>query len=179
MSREQKLMKAAVEATGGTTISDVAEFHPKGTAGAAAARVAAAGAAAGSLAGGAVTDSNWGSTFGAPGGAAAGKVLVGVGEDLPPRIAAAVSLNEVYLLGMKVFGYHVDPIARIDRDKPGVEVHQRMPVRTVSLEDLETEHRFPLEAPRLNVYHAKARVELLMMSDEHHDDEVEEGEPEG
>ena len=172
LSREEKLMKAAVEATGDTTISDVAEFHPKGTAGA-----TAAGAAAGSLAGGAATDSNWGSSFGASGGAAAGKILVGVGKDLPPRIAVAISPSEVYLFGMKAYGYRVDPIAKIDRAKLGVEVHQRMSVRTVVLEDLETEHKFPLEAPRLNVYHAKAMVELLMMSDQHHEEEVEEDEP--
>lgn len=54
-----------------------------------------------------------------------------------------------------------------------------MSVCTVVLEDLETEHKFPLEAPRLNFYHAKAMVELLMMSDEHHEEEVEEEEPEG
>lgn len=172
MSKEEKLMKAVVEATGDATISDVAEFHPKGTAGA-----SAAGAAAGSLAGGAATGSDWGSAFGATGGATAGKVLMGIGKDLPPRIAVAISPDEVYLLGMKAFGYHVDPIAKIDRDKLGVEVHQRMSVRTVVLEDLETEHKFPLEAPRLNFYHAKAMVELLMMNEEHHEEESEDEDP--
>ncbi len=167
-------MKAAIELTGDDTINDVAEFHPKGTAG-----TAAAGAAAGSLAGGAVSGGNsWGSSFGAAGGAAAGKALVGLSKDLPPRICVAVSPTEVYLLGMRAYGYHVDPIAKIDRDKLGVEIHQRVSVRTVVLEDLETEHKFPLEAPKLNVYHAKAMVELLMMSDAHHEEEVEEEEPE-
>ncbi len=171
MSREEKLMKAAVEATGDTTISDVAEFQPKGTAAA-----TGAGAAAGSLAGGAATDSNWGSAIGTAGGAAAGKALLGIGKDLPPRICVAISPTEVYLLGMKARGYDVDPIAKIHRDKLGVEVHQRMTVRTVVLEDIETGHKFPLEAPRLNVYHAKAMVQLLMMNDEHHEEEVEEEE---
>ena len=170
MSKEAKLMKAAIALTGDDTINDVAEFQPKGTAG-----TAVAGAAAGSLAGGAVSGGNsWGNTFGAVGGAAAGKVLVGLGKDLPPRICVAVSPTEVYLLGMKAYGYHVDPIAKIDRDKLGVEIHQRVSVRTVVLEDLETGHKFPLEAPKLNFYHAKAMVELLMMSDAHHEEEVEE-----
>lgn len=174
MSKEDKLMKAAIEATGDNTITDVAEFHPKGTAG-----TAVAGAAVGSLAGGAASGGNsWGSSFGAAGGAAAGKALVGLGKDLPPRICVAMSPTEVYLLGMKAYGYHVDPIAKIHRDKLGVEVHQRVSVRTIVLEDLETEHKFPLEAPKLNFYHAKAMVELLMMSDAHHEEEVEEEDPE-
>ena len=173
MSKEEKLMAAAIEATGDTTISDVAEFQPKGTAAA-----TGAGAAVGSLAGGAATDSNWGSAIGATGGMAAGKALLGVGKDLPPRICVAISPSEVYLLGMKAYGYHVDPIAKIDREKLGVEVHRRMTVRTIVLEDVETGHKFPLEAPRLNLYHAKAMVELLMMSDAHIEEEVEDEEVE-
>ena len=174
MSKEDKLRKAAIELTGDTAIRDVAEFHPKGTAG-----TSAAGAAVGSLAGGAASGGNsWGSSFGAAGGAAAGKMIVGMSKDLPPRVCVAISPDEVYLLGMKAYGYHVDPIAKIDRDKLGVEVHQRVSVRTVVLEDLETGHKFPLEAPKLNFYHAKAMVELLMMSDAHHEEEVEEEESE-
>ena len=171
MSKEAKLLEAAIEATGDDMISDVAEFQPKGTAAA-----TGAGAAAGSLAGGAATDSNWGTAIGTAGGAAAGKAMLGIGKDLPPRICVAISPTDVYLLGMKAYGYHVEPLAKIHRDRLGVEVHQRMTVRTVVLEDLETEHKFPLEAPRLNLYHAKAMVELLMMSDVHHEEEIEEEE---
>jgi hypothetical protein len=75
-------------------------------------------------------------------------------------------------------GFHLDPLAKIHRDKLGVEVHQRLSVRTVVLEDLDTGHRFPLEVKRLNLYHAKAMVELLMMSDAHHEEEDEEEEDE-
>ena len=172
MSKEEKLMKAVVEVTGDDSIMDVAEFQPKGTAAA-----TGAGAAAGSLAGGAATDSNWGTAIGTTGGAAAGRALLGIGKDLPPRICVAISPAEVYLLGMKAYGYHVEPIAKIHRDKLGVEVHQRMTVRTVVLEDIETGNKFPLEAPRLNVYHAKAMVQLLMMSDEHHEEEADDDNP--
>lgn len=165
-------MQAAVEATGDDTIIDVAEFNPKGAAGA-----SAAGAAAGSLAGGAATGGDsWGKAIGTAGGMAAGRAAVGLSTDLPPRVCVAVSPSEVYLLAMGAYGYHVDPIAKIDRDKLGVEVHQRVSVRTVVLEDLESGHRFPLEVKRLNFYHAKAIVGLLMMSDEHHEDEVEDEE---
>jgi len=171
MSKEEKLMRAVVEATGDDTITDVAEFQPKGTAAA-----TGAGAAAGSMVGGGVSGSNWGSAVGTAGGAAAGKAMLGIGKDLPPRIAVAISPDEVYLLGMKAYGYHVDPMAKIDRDKLGVEVHRRVTVRTVVLEDLDTGHRFALEAPRLNFYHAKAMVQLLMMSDEHIEAETTEDE---
>ena len=174
MSKEAKLIEAAIALTGDNTITDVAEFNPKGSAGA-----SAAGAAAGSLAGGAATGGDsWGRTFGAAGGMAAGRAMMGLGKDLPPRICVAVSPDEVYLLGMKAYGYHVDPIAKIHREKLGVEIHQRVSVRTVVLEDLETGHKFPLEVKRLNLYHAKAMVELLMMSDAHHKEEIEEEDPE-
>ena len=171
MFKEEKLKKAVVEATGDDSITDVAEFQPKGIAAA-----TGVGAAAGSLAGGAASDSNWGSALGAGGGATAGEAMFGPGKDLPPRIAVAISPDEVYLLGMKAFGYHVDPMAKIHRDKLGVEVHRRVTVRTVDLEDLDTGHRFELEAPRLNFYHAKAMVQLLMMSDEQIEAETAEDE---
>ncbi|MGB5433204.1 MAG: hypothetical protein WBO21_09350, partial [Acidimicrobiia bacterium] len=58
-----------------------------------------------------------------------------------------------------------------------VEVHQRVSVRTIVLEDLETGHKFPLEVKRLNFYHAKAMVGLLMMSEEHHEEEDEDEDP--
>jgi hypothetical protein len=170
MSKEEKLMNAVIAATGDDSITDVAEFNPKGSAGA-----SAAGAAAGSLAGGAATGGNsWGQGFGAAGGAAAGRALMGMGKDLPPRVAVAISPDEVYLLGMNAMGYHVDPIAKIVRSQLGVEVHQRVSVRTVVLEDLDTGHQFPLEVKRLNFYHAKAMVELLMLSEVHHEEEIEE-----
>jgi hypothetical protein len=173
LSKEEKLMAAAIEATGDDSISDVAVLQPKGTAAA-----TGAGAAAGSLVGGGATGSNWGSAFGATGGAAAGKALLGMGKDLPPRICVAISPNEEYLFGMKAHGDSLDPIAKIDRDKLGVEVHRRMTVRTIVLEDLETGHQFALEAPKLNFHHAKAMVELLKMNEEHYDEEVEEVEEE-
>jgi hypothetical protein len=172
MSKEEKLMNAAIAATGDELITDVAEFNPKGSAGA-----SAAGAAAGSLAGGATTGgSGWGKSLGAAGGMAAGRALMGIGEDLPPRVCVAVSPDEVYLLGMNAMGYHVDPLAKIDRSQLGVEIHQRVSVRTVVLEDLETGHKFPLEVKRLNFYHAKAMVELLMMSEAHQEEEVDNDE---
>ena len=123
MSREEKLTKAVIAITGDSAITDVAEFNPKGSAGA-----TAAGAAAGSLAGGAATGGDsWGRSFGAAGGAAAGRAVMGLSEDLPPRICVAVSPDEVYLFGMKAMGYHLDPLAKIHRDKLGVVIHQRFP----------------------------------------------------
>jgi hypothetical protein len=53
-----------------------------------------------------------------------------------------------------------------------------MTVRTIVLEDLETGHQFPLEAPKLNFYHAKAMVKLLKVNEERYEEEVEEEEAE-
>jgi hypothetical protein len=46
----------------------------------------------------------------------------------------------------------------------------------VVLEDLDSGHKIPLEAPRLNLYHSKALIELLMLSEEHQDEEIPEEE---
>jgi|GEM_PF-610650 hypothetical protein len=177
MSLEAKLIAAAKAATGDDTIHDVAEFEPKGTAGA-----TVAGAVAGGVLGdAAVGGDGWGDAVGQgvgmAGGIAAGQTAVGLSKHLPPHVCVAVSPSEVYLLGMSGFRFkHLDPIAKIDRDKLGVEVHQRVSVRTLVLEDLETGAKFPLEVSRLNFYHGKALVELLMMSPEHHDPELADGE---
>jgi hypothetical protein len=173
VSKEEKLMRAAIAVTGDDSINDVAEFFPKG-----AAEASAAGLVAGAAVGGAVTGNSGGSSAGAVGGWAATRTVMGLTGDLPSRICVAVSPNEVYLLGMRPVGFHVEPFAKIDRDKLGVEVHKRLSVRTVILEDHETGYVFPLEAPRLNFYHAKTLIELLMLSDQHHEEEVEEEGPE-
>lgn len=174
MSHEEKLMAAAVAATGDDTIVDVAEFAPKGSA---AAR--GLGAAAGSLAGNAVNDDSWGEAIaggvGALGGAVAGDATVSAARKLPARICVAASPTDVYLLAMPKIGVaELHPFAKLSRDKLGVEVHQRMSVRTVVLEDLDTGAKYPMEAARLNLYHSKAMIELLMLGDEHHDEETEE-----
>ena len=172
MSKEEKLMKTAIAVTGDESINDVAEFFPKG-----AAEASAAGLVAGAAVGGAVTGGDsGGSSAGAVGGWAATRAAMGLTGDLPSRICVAVSPDEVYLLRMRPVGYHVEPFARIVRDNLGVEVHTRLSVRTVILEDHETGYKFPLEAPRLSFYHAKTMIELLMLSDQHHDEEPEDPE---
>jgi hypothetical protein len=67
-------------------------------------------------------------------------------------------------------------MGKIDRDSLGTEVHQRVSVRTVVLEDLNSGEKFQLEVSRLNFYHRKALVELLMMSEPYHDEEPAEDE---
>lgn len=171
MSFEQKLLDAAVAATGDDTIIDVAEFAPKGSA---AAR--GAGAAVGSIAGSEIGGDGWGeaigSALGTVGGAVAGDAAVSAGRHLPARICVAATPTDIYLLAMPKVGVaELDPFAKLSRDKLGVEVHQRATVRTVVLEDLETGAQFPMEASRLSVYHAKAMVKLLMLDEEHHEPE--------
>ena len=172
MAREEKLLAAAREAVSDEAISDVAEFLPKGTMG----TMMAAGAA-GSAAGGAVGGDGWGEAIargvGTGAGFLAAEAGVAAARDLPPQVCVGVSPTEVYLMGMPKIGVaHLEPFAKIHRNHLGIEVHQRMSVRTVVLEDLETGARFALELPRLNVYHGKAMVELLMITADHvHEDE--------
>lgn len=175
MSHEEKLRAAAIEATGDESVIDVAEFAPKGSAVA-----RGLGAAAGSLVGDAVGgDDGWGdalaSSLGALGGALAGDAATSVSRKLPARICVAASPTDVYLLAMPKVGLgRLEPLVRLSRDRLGVEVHQRTSVRTVVLEDMETGARYPMEAPRINFYHAKAMVELLMLSEGYQDRTAEE-----
>lgn len=178
MGFEANLLAEARRAAGDDTIQDVADFQPKGTMGA-----AAAGALAGSVVGdAAVGGDGWGDvvgqTAGTIGGAAAGAAAVSLSRNLPHHMAVAVSPSEVYLFRMKGSGWspHLEPLAKIDRDRLGVEVHQRVTVRTLVLEDLESGAQFKLEVTRLNFFHAKALIQLLMMSDEHHEEEPAENE---
>jgi hypothetical protein len=175
MSLETRLRKAAVEATGDDSIIDVAEFEPKGSAGA-----MVAGAVAGGFIGSGATGGNeFGRAIGTAGGLAAARAATGLSRDLPPYMCVAITPTTVYVLGMKsVLSKKMDAIAQIPRDELGVEVHQRTSVRTVVLEDLSTGAKLALETPRLNLYHGKALVELLMLSDAHHDPEPTDAEHE-
>lgn len=175
MSHEEKLLAAARAATGDDAISDVAEAFPKGTMG-----TMLAASAAGSAVGGAVGGDGWGEAIGKGLGAGAGMLAAEKGtaamRDLPEQVAVAITPTKVYLLAMPKIGVaHVEPFAQIDRDQLGVEVHQRMSVRTIVLEDLKTQQKFPLELPRLNFYHAKAMAELLMISADHAGEDVPSG----
>lgn len=162
MYSEKKLRAIARDLTGDESIMDVALLQPRG---AAAAR--GAGAAAGSLAGG---DNTWGSAVGVGAGAVGGQALAAAASELPLNTCVAITPTTVYLVGLPMGG-EAYVIAQIDRDRLGVEVHQRLAVRVVILEDGETGHRYELEAMRINRHHAKALIELLMLSADHHDEE--------
>lgn len=171
MSFEEKLTAAAKEAASDDSIVDVAIFHPRGFTGA-----TGAGAGVGSAIGG---DSGLGSAIGTAAGAYAGMKAAGAGRDLPLSICVAISPETVYLMeheGPTDFAGNVKtPFATLDRSRLGVEVHQRAMNRVVILHDQETDEVFPLEAPRFGPYHAKAAVQLLMLSEEHHEEETEAG----
>lgn len=164
MSMEEKLRTAVRAATGDDSILDVAEFHPRGFAAA-----AGAGAGLGSAVGGSATDSSLGSAVGSAGGAAAGMAGAAAARGLPMRICVAISPDVVYLGEIEgVVGVdNVSVFAELDRSHMAVEVHGRAVNRVVILEDEKTSHRYEMEAPRFGPFHAKALVELLMLSDAH------------
>lgn len=164
MSFEENLRAAARTATKDDEIVDVAIFHPRGFTAA-----TGAGAGIGSAAGG---DSALGSAAGAGVGAYAAMKATGASRDLPLSICVAISPKNVYLMehrGATDFAGDLDPpFATLDRSQLGVEVHQRAMNRVVILRDEATDEVYPLEAPRFGPYHAKAAVQLLMLSEEHH-----------
>lgn len=164
MSIEENLRADARKASGDEEIVDVAIFHPRGFTAA-----TGAGAGLGSAAGG---DSSVASAAGAAVGAYAGMKVTGAGRDLPLSICVAISPDKVYLMehrGATDFAGHLEsPFATLDRSQLGVEVHQRAMNRVVILHDELTDEVYPLEAPRFGPYHAKAAVQLLMISEEHH-----------
>jgi hypothetical protein len=164
MSMEEKLRTAARAATGDDSILDVAEFHPRGFAAA-----AGAGAGVGSAVGGGVSDSGVGSAIGAAGGTAAGMAAAASARDLPMRICVAVSPETVYLAEIEgMTGVDdVSVFAQMARSDIAVEVHGRAMNRVVILEDLKSEQKYEMEAPRIGPFHAKALVELLMLSEPH------------
>jgi len=150
---------------------DVAEFHPSGFTAA-----VGAGAGLGSAVGGNVTDSMLGGAVGGAGGSAAGMAGAAAARGLPIRICVAVSPDLVYLLEIedKMGVENLDLFAELARSDLGVEVHGRVYNRVVILEDLKTGNRFEMEAPRYGPFHAKAIVELLLLSDEHLESEAAE-----
>lgn len=167
MSFEERLLASAKEATGDDAIIDVAIFHPRGFSAA-----TGVGAGIGSAAGG---DSDVGSAVGAAVGGVAGMTVSGAGRDLPLKTCVAITREKVYLMegeGMTDFAADVKaPFAEIDRTHLGVEVHQRAMNRVVVLHDETNDEIYSFEAPRFGPYHAKAAVRLLVMSEEHFDEE--------
>ena len=166
MSAETDLLAASRVAAGDDSILDVAIFHPRGFSAA-----TGAGAAAGSAIGG---DSGVGSAVGAALGGAAGMGAASAASDLPRSICVAISPERVYLMkhsGVTDFAGDVEPpFATLDRAQMGVEIHQRAMNRVVILIDDRSEETYEMEAPRIGPYHTKAAIQLLMMSEEHHED---------
>lgn len=166
MSLEDRLLAAAKGAARDDSIVDVAIFHPRGFTAA-----TGAGAGAGSAIGG---DSGVGSAIGAAVGGLAGMKASEASRDLPRSICVAISPETVYLMaheGATDYAGEVRaPFATLNRSQTGVEVHQRAMNRVVVLHDEQTDRTYEMEAPRVGPYHAKAAVELLMLSDRQHEE---------
>ena len=164
---EEAVLEQVRFATGDHTITDVAPFQPKGSMAA-----GSIGAAGGAAAGGAF-EGQWGRAIGAGVGVAAGRQAVRTGDDVTSVMFVGVSPTEVYLLGvvgpgLKITHERLKPLAKIDREHLAVETHRRLLTHQLVLEDTRTGHRIELEADRLNLYHAKAMIELLAIGEEHH-----------
>lgn len=159
MMRQESILEDAKSVTSDNTITNVGVFQPEGTTGS---------MVAGSFLGGG--GSSWGSALASAGGMVAGEALEAKHRNLPMEVCLAVTPTTLYVLGFHtkdVVGYRLEPIAKIDRSRLGISVHQRLTVRTVELEDLDSKAMFKLELSRIDLHHGKTILDLLMMSPDH------------
>ncbi len=170
MSQEDKARAAVQALIPDDEILDVALTYPRGYT-----KSQAAGMAIGGAAG-------FGSDFqgvGAVVGSMVGGKIFSNLKELPQSFVLAISPTTVYVLGrdtMAAIGHwdKVQPMLKFDRATLHVEVQQTLMTLNITLVDTEHDARLELEAKRLGTLDVKALVELLLLSDQHLDDSVDE-----
>jgi hypothetical protein len=170
MSREDKARAAVQALVPDDEILDVALTYPRGVT-----KAAAVGIAAGSAIG-------FGSDFqgvAAMAGAYAGGKIFSNLKELPQSFVLAISPTMVYVLGrdkQSDFGGWdtLQPMIKFERRTLHVELQQTIVTLNITLTDTESDSSLELESKRLGTLDVKALLELMMMSDEHLEDEAED-----
>ncbi|MCX6413357.1 MAG: hypothetical protein NTU77_01905 [Actinobacteria bacterium] len=170
MSREDKARAAVQALIPDDEILDVALTYPRGVT-----KAQAVGIAAGSAIG-------YGSDFqgmSAMVGAYAGGKIFSNLKELPQSFVLAISPTMVYVLGrdkQSDFGGWdtLQPMIKFERRTLHVELQQTLATLNITLVDTEHDATLELESKRLGTLDVKALLELMMMSDEHLQDEAEE-----
>lgn len=156
MSREQTLLKAAVDTTGDDAIEEVAEFMPAD-----------------------IADDAILSTLEdrrarhvarprTPGARALGDDLAHERTELPPHVCLAVTPTELHVLGLPHGFWASHPedaylMGTFAREALEVTVTGRLTDRLVTIADRSSGARMTLVADRISAYHPKALLELLRM----------------
>lgn len=169
MSREESARAAVQALIPHDEILDMALTYPRGF---------TKSQAVGMAIGGAV---GYGSDFqaiAAVGGAYAGGKIFSNLKELPQTFVLAISPTTVYVLGRDKQGVYggwdtLQPMIKFDRSALHVELKQTLATLEITLTDTATEAPLELEAKRLGSLDVKALVELMMMSNEHLEDEEE------
>jgi len=170
MSREDKARAAVQALIPDDQILDVALTYPRGVT-----KATAVGIAAGSAIG-------FGSDFqgvAAMAGAYAGGKIFSNLKELPQSFVLAISPTMVYVLGrdkQSDFGGWdtLQPMIKFERRTLHVELQQTLVTLNITLTDTETDSSLELESKRLGTLDVKALLELMMMSEEHLDDDAED-----
>ena len=170
MSREDKARAAVQALIPDDEILDVALTYPRGF---------TKSQAAGMAAGGAI---GFGSDFqgvaAVVGSVAGGKIFSNL-KELPQSFVLAISPTTVYVLGrdkQAPFGAWdtLQPMIKFNRATLHVGLQQTLATLNITLVDTEHDATLELEAKRLGTLDVKALVELMMLSNEHLDDSVDE-----
>jgi hypothetical protein len=170
VSQESKARAAVQALIPDDEIIDVALTYPRGY---------TKSQAVGMAAGGAI---GFGSDFqGAAavvGSLVGGKIFSNL-KELPQSVVLAVSPTTVYVLGrdtLAAIGHwdKLQPMIKFDRASLSVEVKQTLATLNITLVDTDHDATLELEAKRLGTLDVKALIELLMLSDQHIDNSVDE-----
>lgn len=158
MGVEENLREGAQNLIDGETVIDVAVFQPKGTQ-----VMLTAGVSLGGLAGGAMSSGSSGSALGAAWGVVAAQQLNKYMNELPNSVCVAGTDQHVYLIGMKrkTSASDIWPIARIEREKLGLNINKKFTKTEVTIMDEDSDAVFELEMPKLEFYDGKALINLL------------------
>ena len=170
---KQKLLDLAREATGDPEIDVARDFQPKGLT-----WKMAAGAAAGSVVGDAV-GGDIGQAIGTGAGGAAG-YYAGTSGELPRVVVLAASPSKLYVMTSNnakgiILAKHLVLLDTLDREHLGVEMHQKLSVRTAVIKDEATGKELKLEGKRILFHHMNDMLDALAgvaAEDEEHETAV-------
>jgi len=151
---DQKLIETAEQALGtDEQIVAAGVFEPRGT----------MGGTIGAMGAGLSTDNIVGEIAGAAASVESGRAMSKV-DDVPRHTLLAVTPTRLYALAAKPKGAHwevVERFATFDRARIRATVHGRVNVRTLTIEDPESDRTYQWEGNRIGPDHAKAVIEAL------------------
>ena len=151
---DEKLIETAQAFLGeGETVEAAGVFQPRGT----------TGAMEGAMGAGLSTDHLVGEVAGAAAGLGAGAAM-SAADEVPRWTLLAVTPTTLHAIACGQHGVGWQPeatFATFDRSRIRIDVHGRVNVRTLTVEDPDTGRRYEWEGNRIGPAHAKDVIEVL------------------